>query len=132
MQKFKVSDTVRVNEYGIGVVKYIDPRYKECAVEFPNSFPGGHDCEGHCKGERGRWFNECSLTKASNLPLPKAKRKKKPYLHVSLGIKKENGVWFFGANGKKSHYPLYEYDELRIANQQAKRLAKALGIEFRK
>lgn len=76
MPEFKIEDEVKIiysrgstqDNYllgKIGIVKCIHAD-SDLGIEFPDSFPGQHDCNGIIKSGQGRWFevNQLELIKS--------------------------------------------------------------------
>lgn len=158
MSKFEVGDRVKHKYFGEGTVKSIYLMFS-VAVEFDRDI-GGHACNGTCKDHHGWYCSVSTLTKLRKVSPRKNETKTTFDGASSVGtVNKleyvQDGkkvMWIKPEKKKRPAYWITTFDD-RIAlmgrgkvlmttgnfysntsrrNQQAKRWAKALGIEVRK
>jgi hypothetical protein len=60
-REFKVGDRVKT-ELGIGMIKFIDCDIMPYTVEHNYEIKNGHNCDGKCKDNHGRWYHEYELS----------------------------------------------------------------------
>ncbi|HSV43352.1 MAG TPA: hypothetical protein VLJ10_02245 [Candidatus Bathyarchaeia archaeon] len=160
MSKFEVGDRVRHEEFGDGKVKKV--RLKDYAVEFDNHLDYLHDChadgEPVCKKGTGWYCKEPELTKlrkvsprknevnnmqptyngievtgiSNTSKVPPHEKKKRPALWIEVDDQYKCIVLRGNKNFMLCTPLMKRYKTTSACNQQARRLARQLGIEVRK